>query len=63
LPAYKKCYFENIDSLSAPDDFHVLFECRDQHHFYQERAQALARQRNAALAKSAACLRFLISTN
>ena len=51
LPASKTCYFEKPDGLSAPGDFHVRFAYRDQHHFYQERAQALARQKNATETK------------
>ncbi|RBH90108.1 N-acetyltransferase [Xanthomonas oryzae] len=46
LPASRTCYFENPDGLSAPGEFHVRYAYRGQHHFYQERAQVLARQKN-----------------
>ncbi|UXA57924.1 GNAT family N-acetyltransferase [Xanthomonas prunicola] len=46
LPASRTCYFEKPDGLSAPGEFHVRYAYRGQHHFYQERAQVLARQKN-----------------
>ncbi|SBV51177.1 hypothetical protein XBLMG947_1961 [Xanthomonas bromi] len=48
LPASNTCYFEKPDGLSAPGNFQVRFAYKGQHHFYQERAQALSRQENTA---------------
>ncbi|KPB51680.1 Uncharacterized protein AC511_4914 [Pseudomonas coronafaciens pv. oryzae] len=51
LPASQTRYFEKPDGLSAPGEFHVRFAYRGQHHFYQERAQALATQKDATETK------------
>ncbi|KUG40758.1 hypothetical protein AL053_01300 [Pseudomonas savastanoi pv. fraxini] len=51
LPASQTCYFEKPDGLSAPGEFHVRFAYKGKHHFYQERAQALATQTDATETK------------